>query len=80
MEQFCLAPGLSRLEPGELLVSLHLPPPEPRSGSSYLRFIPRNEMDIAVVGAKAWIVLGEGGTQIADARVAWRPSPPRPST
>ncbi|HEX2515158.1 MAG TPA: xanthine dehydrogenase family protein subunit M [Chloroflexota bacterium] len=78
VEQFCLAPGLSRLEPGELLVSLHLPPPEPRSGSSYLRFIPRNEMDIAVVGAAAWIVLGEGGTQIADARVALAAVAPTP--
>jgi carbon-monoxide dehydrogenase medium subunit len=78
VEQFCLAPGLSRLEPGELLVSLHLPPPEPRSGSSYLRFIPRNEMDIAVVGAAAWIVLGDEGAQIADARVALAAVAPTP--
>jgi carbon-monoxide dehydrogenase medium subunit len=77
-EQFCLAPGLSRLEPGELLVSIHFPPPEPRSGSFYLRFIPRNEMDIAVVGAGAWVRLSEDGQSVADARVALAAVAPTP--
>ena len=77
-EQFCLAPGLSRLEPGELLVSIHFPPPEPRSGSFYLRFIPRNEMDIAVVGAAAWVKLGDDGQAVADARVALAAVSPTP--
>jgi carbon-monoxide dehydrogenase medium subunit len=77
-EEFCLAPGQSRLEPGELLVSLHFPPPQPRSGSYYLRFIPRNEMDIAVVGAGAWLVLGDDGETIADARLALAAVAPTP--
>src|SRR5207248_6164351 len=45
VEEFCTAPGQNVLQPGELLVSLRLPPPPPRSGARYLRFIPRNEMD-----------------------------------
>jgi CO/xanthine dehydrogenase FAD-binding subunit len=77
-EHFCLAPGQSRLESGELLVSLHFPPPEPRSGSYYLRFIPRNEMDIAVVGAAAWLVLGDDGETITDARLALAAVAPTP--
>ena len=77
-EDFCLAPGQSRLEPGELLVSLHFPPPQPRSGSYYLRFIPRNEMDIAVVGAGAWLVLGDDGETITDARLALAAVAPTP--
>jgi carbon-monoxide dehydrogenase medium subunit len=77
VEQFCVAPGTSVLEPGELLVSVRVPAPEPRSGGHYLRFIPRNEMDIAVVGAGAWVQLGRGG-RIADARLALGAVAPTP--
>src|SRR5581483_8945803 len=38
VERFCTGPGKNALAPGELLVSLHLPPPAPRSGGAYLRF------------------------------------------
>jgi CO/xanthine dehydrogenase FAD-binding subunit len=48
---FCTGPGRAALAPGEMLVSLHVPPPQPHSGAYYLRFIPRHEMDIAVAGA-----------------------------
>jgi len=49
-EDFCTGPGKSVLENGEILISIYIPTPNKQSGSSYLRFIPRNEMDIAVVG------------------------------
>jgi carbon-monoxide dehydrogenase medium subunit len=62
VEQFCVAPGRNVMQPDELLVSLHIPLPAPRSGSRYLRFIPRNEMDIAVVGVGASVSLSEDGT------------------
>ncbi|HYM11834.1 MAG TPA: xanthine dehydrogenase family protein subunit M [Bryobacterales bacterium] len=60
VENFCTGPGRTVLKPGELLVSLHLPPPERHSGARYLRFIPRNEMDIAVAGAGAAVALEDG--------------------
>ena len=53
VEDFCTGPGKSVLGASEILVALHLPPPPPHSGAAYLRFIPRNEMDIAVVGVGA---------------------------
>jgi carbon-monoxide dehydrogenase medium subunit len=76
VEDFCIAPGRTVLEAGELLVSLHLPPPKPHSGARYLRFIPRNEMDIAVAGAGVEVVL-ENGT-FRSARIALASVAPTP--
>lgn len=70
VEQFCVAPGRNALEAGELLVELVLPPPAPNSGAFFLRFIPRNEMDIAVVNAAASLQLDEDGQTIRVARLA----------
>ena len=60
VEEFCTAPGWNILQQGELLTSIHLPPPVPSSGAHYMRFIPRNEMDIAVVGAGVSVVVEDG--------------------
>jgi carbon-monoxide dehydrogenase medium subunit len=70
VENFCIAPGENILQHGELLVSMRLPPPPPRFGSHYLRFTPRNEMDIAVAGVGAAIVLEENLRTIHWARLA----------
>lgn len=70
VEAFCTGPGKNVLQPGELLVELKFPGRAARSGSHYRRFIPRNEMDIAVVGVGASVTLDESGQRIADARIA----------
>jgi carbon-monoxide dehydrogenase medium subunit len=67
--EFCTAPGKNVLEPGELLVKITLPAPVSKSASAYLRFIPRNEMDIAVAGVGSWVKLSEDGGTITDARI-----------
>jgi carbon-monoxide dehydrogenase medium subunit len=68
--EFCTGPGRNVLGRGEFLVSLEFPPPEKHAGAHYLRFIPRNEMDIAVVGAAAWLRLDSSGKQVDAARIA----------
>ena len=78
VERFCTAPGQTVLQPGELLVSMRLPPPQPRSGAHYLRFIPRNEMDIAVAGSGASVVLDEAGERFVSARIALASVAPTP--
>jgi CO/xanthine dehydrogenase FAD-binding subunit len=61
-------PGRTTLAPGEILISIVMPPPKPRSASCYLRFTPRREMDIAIAGAGVAITIGADGA-IADARI-----------
>ncbi|MDE2727948.1 MAG: xanthine dehydrogenase family protein subunit M [Gemmatimonadota bacterium] len=70
VEDFCTAPGRTVLDAGEFLVSLHFPAPAPNSGAFYRRFIPRNEMDIAVVGVGASVVLSEDRSSFVSARIA----------
>ena len=53
-------PGRTTLEKGEVIEALTLPKPEAKSGDAYLRFIPRTEMDIAVVGVAIQLKLERG--------------------
>ncbi|MGH7300425.1 MAG: FAD binding domain-containing protein [Candidatus Rokuibacteriota bacterium] len=68
VEDVMLGPRKLALTKGEIVVSFLLPPRPPRSSDAYLRFIPRTEMDIAVVGAGVSLSLDGGGT-ISAARV-----------
>lgn len=70
VEQFCTGPGRNVLQPGELLVEIRFPPRASGSGSHYRRFIPRNEMDIAVVGVGASVELDDSGQNFVSARIA----------
>lgn len=78
VEQFCTAPGRNVLAKGELLVSLYLPAPPKNFGAAYLRFIPRNEMDIAVVGSGVAVTLDDSKTKCTAARIALAAVAPTP--
>jgi carbon-monoxide dehydrogenase medium subunit len=78
VEQFCTAPGRNVLQPGEFLVSLKMSAPPLRFGASYLRFIPRNEMDIAVVGAGVSLTLDDSKSKCSRARIALAAVAPTP--
>ena len=69
VEDVMLGPRKLALRRGEIVVSFWLPPRPPRSSDAYLRFIPRTEMDIAVVGAGVSLTLDNAGT-ISAARVS----------
>lgn len=69
-EDFFLGPGQNALQAGELLIAIRIPTPVANSGAFFLRFIPRNEMDIAVANAAAAVVLDEDNATIQSARVS----------
>jgi carbon-monoxide dehydrogenase medium subunit len=78
VEEFCVGPGKSALKKGEFLVSLELPKPVKGFGAGYERFIPRNEMDIAVVGVAASVVLDTTGKKFKSGRIALAAVGPTP--
>jgi len=77
-EELCTAPGQNALQQGEMLVFIQFPAPAPHSGANYQRFIPRNEMDIAVAGVGSSVVLDGSGQNFVSGRVALASVAPTP--
>jgi len=69
VEQIPVGPGRTSLAKDEFILEFRLPPRPARSSDAYLRFIPRTEMDIAVVGCGVSVTLDGNGVCTA-ARVA----------
>jgi carbon-monoxide dehydrogenase medium subunit len=69
VEDIATGPGKTSLAKGEIVASFVLPKRPPHSGDAYLRFTPRTEMDIAVVGAGVNITLDAKGV-CSQARVS----------
>jgi carbon-monoxide dehydrogenase medium subunit len=69
VEDVMLGPRKLALQKGEIVASFLLPPRPARSSDAYLRFIPRTEMDIAVVGAGVSLSL-DANSVITAARVS----------
>lgn len=68
VEDIPAGPGKTKLQPGEMIEAVLLPPRGKQGGDAYLRFIPRTEMDIAVVGVGISLTLD--GDKVVAARVA----------
>lgn len=75
VEDIPAGPGRTVLQPGEVISGITLPPRGKSGGDAYLRFIPRTEMDIAVVGVSVNLRLD--GPRIIEARVALGAVAPR---
>ncbi|MGI9323405.1 MAG: FAD binding domain-containing protein, partial [Pseudomonadales bacterium] len=67
VEKVCTGPGATSLAKSEVIEAITLPKRPAKSGDAYLRFIPRTEMDIAVVSAA--VSLTTKGGVISTARV-----------
>jgi len=77
VESIITGPGTTSLRKGEVVEAITLPKRPPKSGDAYLRFTPRSEMDIAVVGAGVSLTL-DSKLVIKSARVALGAVAPTP--
>ncbi len=77
VESIITGPGTTSLRKGEVVEAITLPKRPPKSGDAYLRFTPRSEMDIAVVGAAVSLTL-DSNLVIKSARIALGAVAPTP--
>jgi len=77
-ENFFVGPGQTVLRKGEILVEIAIPMPPSHSGAAYLRFIPREEMDIAVAGVGSFVQFSADGHRCEQARITLAAVAPTP--
>ena len=78
MGEFFAGPGQSALAADELLLEIFVPSPPANSSGRYLRFIPREEMDIAVAGVASMIAVDPESKRCIQARIALASVAPTP--
>lgn len=65
LDQFFKGPGLTAVEQGEIMTSIHVPAPVPQSGASYKRISARCGVDIAAVCVGASAVFDGDACKVA---------------
>ena len=76
--EFFAGPGQNTMAADELLLEIVVPPPPANSSGHYLRFIPREEMDIAVAGSASMIAVDPASKRCTTARIALASVAPTP--
>jgi carbon-monoxide dehydrogenase medium subunit len=78
LEQFFRGPGQTAMQPGEVLTGILLPPTNPRLKGEYIKFSPREMMDLASIGVAVALVLSEGERRCESVRIALGAVSPTP--
>ncbi len=60
VEDFCLAPGKTRLGDDEIVTHIQIPPPGPGTGKAYIKHGRRAQMELATVGVAVTLALDGG--------------------
>jgi CO/xanthine dehydrogenase FAD-binding subunit len=76
LEDVILAPGQTAIEPDELLVRIHVPPPPAHSGASYQSLSARSRVDLTSVSVAVHLVLADD--TIREARIVLGAVAPKP--
>ena len=84
LERFFSSPGETVMEPGEILLQILIPPLQPGlSGltgliGEYIKFSPREMMDLATIGVAVALILGEKDKRCEEVRIALGAVSPTP--
>jgi carbon-monoxide dehydrogenase medium subunit len=78
LKEFFRGPGLTVMEPDEILIEISIKKPPPNSGSGYIKLGVRNALDISIVNVAAFLVLDGGKEMIRSARVVLGAVAPMP--
>ena len=76
LEEFFLGPGRNSLSPDEILTEITIPPTSPRLIGDYIKFSPREMMDLAYVGVA--VVYSLNDKKCADVRIVLGAVAPTP--
>lgn len=57
LDQFFKGPGITALEPSEIVTAVYVPPPPPHSGTAYMSLSARGKMDCTAVGGAAMVIM-----------------------
>ncbi|MCP4569546.1 MAG: hypothetical protein GY841_18370 [FCB group bacterium] len=69
-EDFARGPGLSVIEPNEIMTEIIFPANVPYSGSAYYKLANRKALEISTVGVAVWLALEKPDGKVTDIRVA----------
>ncbi len=78
LDGFLTGPDQTALAPGELLVSIHLPQPPPRTGTAFKKIMRRAALDCSIVSVCARVTLEEDGGTCREARIGLAAVAPHP--
>lgn len=78
VEGFFKGPGESALDPDEIMVRIHIPSPPEYGSGAYLKLMRRKVLDLALVGAAAFIRLDSNSKACKEARIALGAVAPTP--
>lgn len=78
LEKFFIGPGETVLNPDEILTEILIPPNDPRLVGDYIKFSPREMMDLAYVGVAVALVLNGAEKRLEKVRIALGAVSPTP--
>jgi len=78
LDGFLTGPDQTALAPGELLVSIHVPQPPPRTGTAFLKIMRRQALDCSIVSVCARVTLESDGITCREARIGLAAVAPNP--